>query len=135
VVTGALFLLAIFIASLARIVPTHATAPVLIMVGYFMMTIVRDISWDDAKIGIPALLIIVVQPFTFNIANGIGAGFIAYTVIQILAGDGLKDLAFAAKSITSGRMRDLATRDWSLHPLMFLVSAVFGWYFWRGLIA
>jgi AGZA family xanthine/uracil permease-like MFS transporter len=135
VVTGALFLLAIFIASLARIVPGQATAPVLILVGYFMMTIVRDISWDDAKIGIPALLIILVQPFTFNIANGIGAGFIAYTVIQILAGDGLKDLAYAGKAIASGRIRDLATRDWSLHPLMFLVSAVFGWYFWRGLIA
>jgi adenine/guanine/hypoxanthine permease len=135
VVTGALFLLALFIASLARIVPGQATAPVLIMVGYFMMTIVQEIHWDDAKIGIPALLIILVQPFTFNIANGIGAGFIAYTVIQLLQGDGVRDLVFAAKAITSGRARELATRQWSLHPLMFLVSAVFGWYFWRGLIA
>jgi adenine/guanine/hypoxanthine permease len=134
-VTGALFILAVFLAALARAVPLQATAPILIIIGYFMMTIVKDINWSNAAIGIPALLIILVQPFTFNIANGIGAGFIAYTVIQLLNGDGLRDLSHAVRSVTSGRMSELATRDWKLHPIMFLVSAVFGWYFWKGLIA
>src|SRR6266542_4224118 len=87
-------------------------APVLLMVGYFMMTIVRDMNWADSDIGIPALLIILVQPLTFSITNGVGAGFIAYTVIKLL----------------QGKWRDV-------HPLMLLVSGIFGWYFWHGLLA
>jgi adenine/guanine/hypoxanthine permease len=134
VVVGALFLLALFIAALARTIPLQATAPVLIVIGYFMMTLVKDINWSNAAIGIPALLIILVMPFTFSITNGVGAGFIAYTVIQLLNGDGLRDLSYAVRSVTSGRMSELATRDWKLHPIMLLVSAVFGWYFWKGLL-
>ncbi|MGH2528476.1 MAG: NCS2 family permease [Actinomycetota bacterium] len=111
VVVGVLFLLSLFLAPWAQTVPREATAPVLIIVGYFMMRIVRDINWSDAAIGIPALLIILVQPLTFSITNGIGAGFIAYTVIQILR----------------GRWKDV-------HWLMYLVSAVFVWYFVEGLV-
>jgi AGZA family xanthine/uracil permease-like MFS transporter len=52
------------------------------------------------------------QPFTFSITNGVGAGFIAYTVIAVLR----------------GRWKEV-------HPLLYAVSAIFGWYFWRGLLA
>ena len=112
VVVGVLFLLALFFSPWAGVIPTEATAPVLIVVGYFMMTLVKEVAWEDPAIGIPALLTIIVQPFTFSITNGVGAGFIAYTVIRIL----------------QGRIRDI-------HPLMFVASGVFAWYFVRGLLA
>jgi AGZA family xanthine/uracil permease-like MFS transporter len=112
VVVGILFLLAMFFSPLANVIPNEATAPVLIIVGYFMMTLVREINWSDPGIGIPALLTIVMQPFTFSITNGVGAGFISYTVIQVLR----------------GRWREV-------HPLMVVVSGVFAWYFFRGLLA
>ncbi|HZD18949.1 MAG TPA: NCS2 family permease, partial [Actinomycetota bacterium] len=86
VVVGVLFLLAIFFAPLPAIVPTQATAPVLVIVGYFMMTIVRDVDWKDPGLGIPVLLTMIVMPFTFSITNGVGAGFVSYTVIQLLRG-------------------------------------------------
>jgi adenine/guanine/hypoxanthine permease len=111
VVVGVLFLLALFLSPIAGVIPPEATAPVLIIVGYFMMTIVREIDWADPSIGIPALLTVVMMPFTFSITNGVGAGFLAYTVIALLR----------------GRWRDV-------HWLMYLVSAVFVWYFVRGLL-
>ena len=111
VVVGVLFLASLLIAPLAGIVPKVATAPVLIIVGYFMMIMVKDINWADPGIGIPALLTVVVMPFTFSITNGVGAGFIAYTVIAMLR----------------GRAREV-------HWLMYLVSAVFGWYFFHGVV-
>jgi adenine/guanine/hypoxanthine permease len=112
VVVGVLFLLSLFLSSLASVIPPEATAPVLIVVGYFMMTLVKDIEWSDPGIGIPALLTIGMMPFTFSITNGVGAGFLAYTVIALLR----------------GRWRDI-------HPLMLIVSGVFAWYFVHGLIA
>jgi adenine/guanine/hypoxanthine permease len=111
VVVGVLFLLSLFFAPLAGVIPPEATAPILILVGYFMMTIVRDINWPDPGIGIPALLTMIVMPFTFSITNGVGAGFLAYTVIALLR----------------GRWRDV-------HPLMLIVSGVFAWYFVHGAI-
>ncbi|MFL5768088.1 MAG: NCS2 family permease [Actinomycetota bacterium] len=111
VVVGLLFLLALFFSPLAGVIPPEATAPVLILVGYFMMTLVRDIDWTDPGIGIPALLTMVVMPFTFSITNGVGAGFLSYTLIQVLRGNALK-----------------------VHPLMYAVSAVFLWYFIHGVV-
>ena len=111
VVVAVMFFAMLFLSSLASVIPNEATAPVLVIVGYFMMVMVKDINWSDPGIGIPALLTVVMMPFTFSITNGVGAGFIAYTVISILR----------------GRIRDV-------HPLMLLVSAVFGWYFWHGLL-
>jgi len=99
-----------------------------------MMTIVKDINWTDPAIGISVLLTILVQPLTFSITNGVGAGFIAYTVIRLLQGDGLRDLGFAASSLLSGGWSKWKEHQWRLHPLMFLVAAVFGWYFWKGLL-
>ena len=112
VVTGALFLLAVFFSPIAAIVPPEATAPVLVIVGYFMMKSVGGIDWRDPGIGIPALLTMTLMPFTYNITNGIGAGFLSYTAIRVL----------------QGRWREV-------HLLMYLVSAVFAYYFAKGLIA
>jgi adenine/guanine/hypoxanthine permease len=112
VVVGVLFLLSLFFSPLAGVIPPEATAPVLVIVGYFMMTIVRDIDWADPGIGIPALLTMAMMPFTFSITNGVAAGFISYTVIAVVR----------------GRWREV-------HWLMYVVSAVFVWYFVRGLLA
>ena len=110
-VVGVLFLLSLFISPLAGMVPAVATAPVLIIVGYFMMQLVKDINWTDPGIGIPALLTMVTMPFTFSITNGVGFGFISYTVIALLRG------------------------KWKeVHWLMYLISAVFGWYFFHGVV-
>ena len=112
VVTGALFLLCIFLSPLAGVIPPEATAPVLVVVGYFMMRGIGDIDWRDPAMGIPALLTIAMMPFTYSITNGVGAGFIAYTAIRVL----------------QGRFRDI-------HPLMYVVTAGFLFYFLRGVLA
>jgi adenine/guanine/hypoxanthine permease len=109
VVVAVLFLLALFVSPVAGLIPPEATAPVLVLVGYFMMTIVKEINWADPGVGIPALLTVVMMPFTFSITNGVAAGFVAYTVIAVLRG------------------------RWNeVHWLMYLVSAVFVWYFVYG---
>jgi AGZA family xanthine/uracil permease-like MFS transporter len=111
VVVGVLFLLSLFLSPIAGVIPPEATAPVLVIIGYFMMTLVKDINWQDPGIGIPALLTMVVMPFTFSITNGVGAGFLAYTVVALLR----------------GRWRDI-------HPLMLVISGVFAWYFIHGVV-
>jgi adenine/guanine/hypoxanthine permease len=88
VVTGVCFLLALFFAPLAGIVPAQATAPALIVVGYLMSRVVRDIPFGDFDEGFPALLTLAVMPFTYSITNGIGAGFIAYSFIKLVRGKG-----------------------------------------------
>ena len=84
VVVGVLFLLAMWFAPLASVIPAQATAPALILVGYFMMTLARDIAWDDAEEALPAFVTMLVMPFTWSITNGIGAGFIAHVVIKVV---------------------------------------------------
>lgn len=86
VTTGILFLLALFIAPLAGLVPASATAPALIIVGLFMMASVRDINFDDFTEGLPAFLTIVMMPFTYSIAFGISFGLLSYTAIKVLTG-------------------------------------------------
>ena len=88
VVTGICFLLALFFAPLAGVVPAQATAPALIVVGYLMSRVVRDIPLNDLEEGFPALLTLAVMPFTYSITNGIGAGFIAYCFIKLVRGKG-----------------------------------------------
>jgi AGZA family xanthine/uracil permease-like MFS transporter len=88
VVTGACFLLALFLAPLAGVVPAQATAPALIVVGYLMSRVVREIPFGDFEEGFPALLTLAVMPFTYSITNGIGAGFIAYCFIKLVRGKG-----------------------------------------------
>ncbi|HYN36197.1 MAG TPA: NCS2 family permease [Actinomycetota bacterium] len=86
VVTGVLFLLSIFFGPLAGIIPIQAAAPALVLVGFLMMTVVREIPWDDVEVAIPAFLTIVLMPFTYSITNGIGAGFVAYVFIKLTRG-------------------------------------------------
>ncbi|GAA1174904.1 NCS2 family permease [Ornithinimicrobium humiphilum] len=86
VVTGVMFLLATFLAPLVAIVPHEAATPALIIVGFLMMQQVTGIDWEDLEIGIPAFLTIVVMPFTYSIAAGIGAGFVAYVALKIVRG-------------------------------------------------
>ncbi|MEV5343316.1 NCS2 family permease [Streptomyces sp. NPDC052676] len=85
-VTGGLFALALFLTPLLTIVPLQAAAPALVAVGFLMMTQVKHIDWDRYEIAIPAFLTIAVMPFTYSITNGIGAGFLAYVVIQTVLG-------------------------------------------------
>jgi AGZA family xanthine/uracil permease-like MFS transporter len=86
VVTGGCFLLALFFAPIAGVVPAQATAPALIVVGYLMAAIVRDIPFGELDEGFAALLTLAVMPLTYSITNGIGAGFIAYCFIKLVRG-------------------------------------------------
>jgi AGZA family xanthine/uracil permease-like MFS transporter len=86
VVTGVLFLVAMFFTPLVQIVPYEAAAPALVVVGFLMMTQIRHIDFTNLEIGIPAFLIIVLMPFTYSITIGIGAGFVSWVVIKIFLG-------------------------------------------------
>jgi AGZA family xanthine/uracil permease-like MFS transporter len=88
VVVGVLFLLAMWFAPLAGVIPAQATAPALILVGFYMMTLARDIAWDDVEEALPAFMTMLAMPFTWSISNGIGAGFISYVVIKLVMGKG-----------------------------------------------
>ncbi len=111
IVTGALFLLISFFAPLAGVVPFEAVAPALVIVGYMMVRHVRDIDWDDVGLAIPAFLTIALMPLTYSIANGLGAGFIAFLLIRTV----------------QGRAKDV-------HVLMWVVSAAFVVFFGVGVI-
>jgi AGZA family xanthine/uracil permease-like MFS transporter len=86
VVTGLLFLAALFVAPLLGAIPTAATAPALILVGSMMMSHIGEIAWEDPGIAIPAFLTLVTIPLTFSIANGLAFGFTAYALLRILRG-------------------------------------------------
>ena len=88
VVTGVCFLLALFFAPLAGVVPAQATAPALIVVGYLMSRLVREIPFDDFEEGFPALLTLTMMAFTYSITNGIGTGFVSYCFIKLVRGRG-----------------------------------------------
>jgi AGZA family xanthine/uracil permease-like MFS transporter len=105
-VTGAVFLLAMFVSPLVSVVPYEAATPALVIVGFLMMTQIKRIPFDDYTIGIPAFLTIIVMPFTYSIANGIGAGVVTYTLLMA----------------TTGRAREVK-------PLMWVVAAAFVVYF------
>jgi AGZA family xanthine/uracil permease-like MFS transporter len=100
------FALALFFAPVAGVVPPEATAAALVVVGYLMCTIVRDIPFGDLEEGLPALLTMTLMPFTYSITNGIGAGFIAYTFIKLVRGKAAL-----------------------VHPMMYVVTAAFVVYF------
>ena len=102
VVTGVLFLLAILLAPLAGIIPTQATAPALVLVGYLMFVQVKDIDVNNLEDGLPALLTMILMPLTFDISVGIGAGFISWVLIKVARG-----------------------KVAEVHPLMWVVSIAF----------
>jgi adenine/guanine/hypoxanthine permease len=106
IVVGVLFLLAIFLSPLAGLVPAQATAPVLILIGFLMAGLLKGIDFDDVEEGFPALLTIVLMPFTFSITVGIGAGFVMYVLIKVIKG-----------------------KFQEIHPLMWVVAIAFLIYF------
>lgn len=85
VTTGVCFLLALFLAPIAALIPGSATAAALIVVGVLMMQSVREIEFQDLVYGIPAFLIVTMMPFTYNIANGISFGIVAYVLLATVA--------------------------------------------------
>ena len=106
VVTGLLFLVAIFVTPLASVIPFQATGPALVVVGYLMFTQIKGIDVGDIEDGLPALLTIVLMPLTYDITVGIGAGFVSWVFIKLL----------------KGKFREV-------HPLMYGVAAAFVLYF------
>ena len=84
--TGVLFLLAIVLSPIAGVIPAQATAPALVLVGYLMFTLVKDIPVADVEDGLPALLTIILMPLTYDITVGIGAGFISWVLIKVVRG-------------------------------------------------
>jgi AGZA family xanthine/uracil permease-like MFS transporter len=86
IVTGLLFVLALFIAPVVGAIPAAATAPALIVVGSMMMSVVGEIAWHDPEVAIPAFLTMMTIPLTFSIANGLAFGFTAYSLLKILRG-------------------------------------------------
>ena len=86
VVTGILFLIAIVLSPLALLVPGQATAPVLIIIGFLMIGLLKHIDFTDLEEGLPALLAIILMPLTFSITVGIAAGFVVHTLIKVVKG-------------------------------------------------
>ncbi|MBW0115190.1 NCS2 family permease [Pseudonocardia abyssalis] len=109
VVTGVLFLLAMFFTPLYAIVPIEAAAPALVVVGALIMRQITEIDFSEFRIALPAFLTIVVMPFTYSIANGIGAGFVSYVLL----------------AAATGRAR-------TVHPLMWVVAVSFVAFFAVG---
>jgi AGZA family xanthine/uracil permease-like MFS transporter len=86
IVTGALFLVALFAAPVIGAVPAAATAPALVVVGGLMISSIAEIPWDDPCIAFPAFLTLITIPLTFSIANGLACGIISYVVIHLARG-------------------------------------------------
>lgn len=109
IITGALFIAAMFLTPLTQIVPTEVAAAALVIVGAMMMAQIRFIDMSDFSVLVPVFLTVTVMPLTYSIANGIGAGFVSWVLIQALSGQ--------AKRV---------------HWLMWIVGAGFLIYFARG---
>ncbi|HJV23431.1 MAG TPA: NCS2 family permease, partial [Holophagaceae bacterium] len=79
-------LLTLFLSPLFLMVPLQATAPALMLIGFYMLSELREIAFEDVTESLPAYLAVVVMPFTFSIVNGIALGMIAYTVLKVATG-------------------------------------------------
>jgi AGZA family xanthine/uracil permease-like MFS transporter len=109
VVTGVLFLAAMFFTPLTQVVPLEVAGAALVVVGTLMVSQIKDIDWTDFSVGLPVFVTIVVMPLTYSIANGIGVGFISWVIVRSLAGKSRK-----------------------ISPLMWIVAVGFLLYFARG---
>ena len=109
IVTGLMFLLAMFFTPLTSIVPTEIAAAALVIVGAMMLAQIKHIDLSDFRVLLPVFLTATIMPLTYSIANGIGAGFISWVVIHALSGK--------AKTIS---------------PLLWVVAAGFVIFFARG---
>ena len=101
-VTGACFALALFLSPIVGLVPSAATAPILIVVGVMMCGSLKDIDWSDIETAIPCFLTVVGMPFFYSITDGLAFGFIAYVVVKL-----------ATKKAKE------------LHPLMYVIVVLF----------
>ncbi|GGU88748.1 MFS transporter [Streptomyces filipinensis] len=107
VVTGSLFAIALFLTPIATMVPSQAATPALVAVGFLILSnSIKEIDWADYTIAIPAFVTMLMMPFTYSITNGIGMGFITFTVLRLAA----------------GRFREVPVA-------MYVVSAVFAFYY------
>ncbi|ROQ40801.1 AGZA family xanthine/uracil permease-like MFS transporter [Frondihabitans sp. PhB188] len=109
VVTGVLFLLAMFLTPLTQVVPLEVAAASLVVVGALMVSQIRLIDWGEFSVALPVFLTVIVMPLTYSISNGIGAGFISWVLIRSL----------------SGKAREIS-------PLLWIVAVGFLVYFARG---
>lgn len=85
-VVAVLFAISSFFSPLVSIVPTQATAPILIIVGVMMLSNLKNITWDDMAEAVPAFFTSIFMGFTYSITYGIAAGFLTYTVVKIVKG-------------------------------------------------
>ncbi|MDQ0647407.1 AGZA family xanthine/uracil permease-like MFS transporter [Microbacterium natoriense] len=108
-ITGVLFLLAMFFTPLTSLVPSAVAAAALVLVGAMMLSQIKNIDLSDFRVLLPVFLTVTVMPMTYSIANGIGAGFVSWIVVNALSGK--------AKTI---------------HPLLWVVGAGFVLFFARG---
>ena len=111
-VTGALFLAAMFVSPLASVVPTEVAAAALVIVGAMMFSHLRNIDISEFSVALPVVLTVAVMPLSYSIANGIGVGFVSWVVLQSV----------------SGKAR-------AVSPLLWVVAAGFLLYFARDVIA
>ena len=111
-VTGALFLAAMFVSPLASVVPTEVAAAALVIVGAMMFSHLRHIDISEFSVALPVVLTVAVMPLSYSIANGIGVGFVSWVVLQSV----------------SGKAR-------AVSPLLWVVAAGFLLYFARDVIA
>ena len=109
VVTGGLFLLAMFFTPLTSLVPGAVAAAALVLVGAMMLSQIKNIDFTDFRVLLPVFLTATVMPMTYSIANGIGAGFVSWIVLHAFSGK--------AKEI---------------HPLLWVVGVGFVLFFARG---
>ena len=109
VVTGVMFLLAMFFTPLTSIVPGAVAASALVLVGAMMLTQIQKIDFSDFRVLLPVFLTATVMPMTYSIANGIGAGFVSWIVLHAFSG-----------------------RAKQIHPLLWVVGAGFVIFFARG---
>ncbi|WP_270182991.1 NCS2 family permease [Alkalihalobacillus sp. CinArs1] len=106
VVTAGLFLLALFFSPLLAVVTPAVTAPVLIIVGVLMVSVLGKIEWNRFEIAVPAFLTIIAMPLTYSIATGIALGFVMYPITMLVKGEGK-----------------------NIHPIMYVLFFVFVAYF------
>lgn len=108
-ITGALFLAAMFVGPLAQIVPTEVAAAALVIVGTMMFSQLRHVDVSEFSVALPVVLTVAVMPFSYSIANGIGVGFVTWVVVRSAA----------------GKAREIS-------PLLWVVAVGFVLYFARG---
>ncbi len=100
--TGILFLVALIFSPILTIIPSFATAPILVIVGFFMMEQIVKVKFDDYTESLPAFLTIIAMPLTYSISDGLMFGIISYTVLKL----------------TTGKYKDI-------HPVMYVIAILF----------